>query len=559
MMTKPSIQPRPMLLLLLVLAVSLTLGACSSGDDPVAPAPAPADLDGFFASLPAWDAYSPTMPDADEPLGAPVMEEVTIEDVEYNETTTPYSITRTPEKVVTLNPDVEALWVGSLLQGDGYVGGIGSLQELPIRQRAPLTVAVDLLTGDNTQTVTDPDQASVNQAIGELIQAAHDAGHTAGSDIYFTKETTHSLDQASIKMGISASYMGATIKSSLEASMSSEMRTVTAYFVQNMFTASMVLPQTPNEVFSDAFDEDRLAEQVDRGRMGPDNLPVYVSSITYGRILIFTFSSTAMENEITATLNAVYNGGQFGGELAAEYQEILEHAEISVVAVGGDAEHALGLIRTNNLSEFFDSDAAITSAKPISYTVRNLAENTIARVSETTEYSLREYVPAELVVTGAVYRIRTYRVRGEDFPYMDGYPIYPLWDVHNAEIYYTIDIIDASGVQTAVEYESYGISHRYAESLSEDENFNLINSNQSPAGWVQVSVHFDGRDSVRLDGDFWDYDELDADDLFAAYNVTYRWPASPLPVGSHQTVRGDSWGNSVRLYWEVQKVDDLFD
>jgi ABC-type transport system involved in cytochrome bd biosynthesis fused ATPase/permease subunit len=50
------------------------------------------------------------------------------------------------------------------------------------------------------------EQAAIYSALpllphgGELVEAAHDAGHTAGSDIYFTRESTHSLDQASIKM-----------------------------------------------------------------------------------------------------------------------------------------------------------------------------------------------------------------------------------------------------------------------------------------------------------------------------------------------------------------------
>ena len=541
-----------------LVALCLVLGACSEGDDPTAPAPVPADLETFFATMPAWETYSPPQPDADTPLGDAETEEVEIDGEPYEETTTPYSITRTPEKLVTLNPDVEVLWVGALLQGDGYVGGIGSLQELPVRQRAPLTVSLDLLTGDNTREVEGPDPASVNQAIGELIQAATDAGHTAGSDIYYTKETTHSFDQASLKMGLSASYMGASIKGSLEAGMSSEMRTVTAYFVQNMFTASMVLPQTPESVFSEDFSEDHLAEQVDRGRMGPDNPPVFVSSITYGRVLIFTFTSTALESEIKSTLNAVYNAGQFGGELTAEQESILEHAEISVVTVGGDAEHALSLIRSNDLSAYFSSDAPLTSARPISYTVRNLADNTIARVSETTEYDLREYTPAEQVVTGGVYRIKFFRVRGEDFYWIDPHAVNPIWDWNNAEIYYTFDVTDALGRQTALEYES-ALGHLYAERLSEDELFNLVNTSGAPAAWVEVRVHYDGRDQVKIEGEFWDYDDLDPSDRFAVYNLTYRWPASPLPVGVHQTVRGDSWGDTIRLYWEVQKVDDLFD
>ena len=55
------------------------------------------------------------------------------------------------------------------------------------------------------------------------------------------------------------------------------MRTVTAYFVQNMFTASMVLPQTPNEVFSDAFTEDHLAEHQDRFEVGAEPVGRYVA------------------------------------------------------------------------------------------------------------------------------------------------------------------------------------------------------------------------------------------------------------------------------------------
>lgn len=542
--------------LLTMAALGLTLGGCGGSDTPVAPTPA--DLDAFFATLPAWEQYSPPLPDADATTGAPVDQPVEIGGETYTETVTPCSITRTPEKIVTLNPDVEVLWVGSLLQGSGYRGGIGSLQELPIRQRAPVTLSISLLTGDNTRTVANPDQASVTQALGELVQAAEDAGHTAGSDIYFTKETTHSLDQASIKMGLSASYMGASVKASLAAGMSSEMRTVTAYFVQNMFTASMVLPQTPAEVFSEEFTAGRLDEQVSRGRMGPDNPPVYVSSVSYGRVLIFTFTSSALESEIKATLNAVYNGGQFGGELSAEQQSILENAQISVVAVGGDAEYALGLIRTNDLSEYFRSDTALTSARAISYTVRNLADNTIARVSETTQYDLREYTPVEAVATGASYRIRLYRVRGEAFPLIDPPGLVPIWDVFNAEIYYTFDIIDATGRQLALEYES-GLGHLYAERLSEGENFNLINTSGAPAAWITVRAHFDGRDQVRIEGNFWDYDDLDPNDLLATYNLSYRWPTNPLPVGTHQTVRGNAYGDQVRLYWEVQKVEDLFD
>lgn len=91
------------------------------------------------------------------------------------------------------------------------------------------------------------------------------------------------VTQATLKMGLSASYMGASIQSSLSANLSAEKRTVIAYFIQQMFTASMLLPQYPEDVFSEEFTRELLDREVESGRMSPENPPVYVSSIVYGR------------------------------------------------------------------------------------------------------------------------------------------------------------------------------------------------------------------------------------------------------------------------------------
>src|SRR5262245_4891723 len=209
----------------------LAVLASSCKEDPAAPETVPvADVDEFLNSLPTWEEFSPTKPDADEATGDPAQIEEVVDGRKYNCETTPYSITRTPDKIVTMNPDYEVLWPGSLLQGQGYAMGIGSLAELPIRERAPLTLSIDLLTHDNTRTVDNPTLASVNQAIGELIQAATDAGHLAGSNALFTQERMHSVNQGLLKLGLSAKYTGAEINSNLEVSYSAERTNVTAYF-----------------------------------------------------------------------------------------------------------------------------------------------------------------------------------------------------------------------------------------------------------------------------------------------------------------------------------------
>ena len=267
----------PKLFLRLVAGLLILCGAIScSSDDPAAPARV-ADVNAYLASLPTWATYSPPVPDADIAVGTPVDSTEVVDGTTYECVTTHYSLTQTPERLVTLNPDVEVLWVGSLLQGSGYVGGLGSLAELPIRQRGPLTLAIDLLTGENTRTVADPDLASVGSAIGDLIQTASDAGHRAGSRIAYNEVSYHTLAEAALKLGFSAAYSGVTASAELAASVSVEKTSIMVTFTQQMFTVSQVLPQTPGEMFSSAFTEDLLQEQVSRGRLGPNNLPVYAT------------------------------------------------------------------------------------------------------------------------------------------------------------------------------------------------------------------------------------------------------------------------------------------
>lgn len=347
------------------------------------------DVNSYFLNLPSWAEFSPERPPVDQIAGPSAGSVERVEGIAYECLTTPYSITATPDRIVTLDPDVNVLWLGALLQGDGYRDGIGSLQEWAIRERAPLTISIDLLAGDNTRTVQQPDLASVTQAIGQLVSAAEASGHSGGSSVAYDQETTHSVQQGLLSLGVSAGYASVSVKASLSAQRSAAERTVTAYFVQRMFTVSVVLPSEPAAFFSTQFTRQRLQEEVNRGNVGPNSLPVYVANIVYGRILMFSLTSTANLTDIKASIAASFSSIA-GGHISARYQDILNSATISVVALGGDGQNAAALIQSGQLKDYFTSSPALTTARPISYTVRNLGDNSIAKVSETTEYNLKE-------------------------------------------------------------------------------------------------------------------------------------------------------------------------
>jgi len=374
---------------LIVLTVILVFG-CSSSDDPVAPVTQ--DVNSYLAGLPSWEEFSPKMQSNDGALGNPIGEVHWDEGVLYVCSMTPCSITETPEAIATFDPSTEILWLGSLIQGKTYLGGMTAMEELPIRQRAPLTIAIQLINNENiARTVNDPTMATVNQAISDLAISAENSPYKPSSTMSFEKMDCYSLEQGMLKMGMSVSYMGASVSGQLEMSRTYEEHSVVAFFRQKMFTVSLVLPQTPGDFFSTEFTVDDMKAQEDLGRIGPDNLPTFVSSITYGRILVMTMTSTYSETEMKAALQASYDGiVDVSGEVSTEQLEILRNSTINIVAVGGEEGNARDLIRTGDLGAYFMNDVDLTSALPVSYTIRNLANNSLAQVSETTDYEILE-------------------------------------------------------------------------------------------------------------------------------------------------------------------------
>lgn len=347
----------------------------------------------YLDNLSDWEEFSPPQEDDSSVSEVRTFDSFTGQNDEtYGCISRQASLTATPDDVAIYSPDSEILYLGSLLTGQGYVGGIGTLEELPIRQRAPLTISIDLLAENNTRVVENPDLSTVKQAIGGLIEEATNTGLVAGANISSTIRESHSVEQGALSIGLSARYMNASVKANLETSRSDEQTSLQIHFLHRMFTVSMVLPQTPGELFSDQFTQARLDEQVAAGRIGPDNVPVYVSSIVYGRMLVATMTSSSSQKEMEAALKASYDAVIAGGEatLTQAQKDLLEKSEIKVVAIGGSAAAVEDMLRTGNLKDYFNTEAPLTTAVPLSYTMRSVSDNAIAAVSETTSYELKQ-------------------------------------------------------------------------------------------------------------------------------------------------------------------------
>jgi len=380
---------RLFLLMILTACPTMMIGAIfmGCGDDDKGTTPADTSyFNAYMAGLPAWEDLSPSVGDMDDPIG---------ETIGYAGdglicSSTPCSLSTTPEDIVTFGSRPDILYLGSLIQGKTYLGGLGTMEELPIRQRAPLTIALDLFSGtDITRTVNNPDAASIQSALSDMIAEAATGGHQAGNRVWYEYKESYSSTQAALSLGFSFNYMGAYGRGALDFETSSEKNTITAFYKQIMFEAYVVLPQRPSDFFSGAFTQEILDEQIDMGRIGPDNLPVYVAKIQYGRLMMFSMTHTSEMSLVKTAVKAGYEGlGSYSAEMQAKLQNVLNNSTIKVAIIGGSDSSAVALLKNGNLQGYFSVTESITTAKPIAYQLYNLKDNSLAYVGEATAYDL---------------------------------------------------------------------------------------------------------------------------------------------------------------------------
>jgi len=396
---------------IILIPVSLVLilfSSCSENGTSVDQPINTEDVSGYLQELPSWSQFSPpgqTQPptaageaevEVDDTLDVEVINEdgntEFLADVVYSCQVQPFTLTDNPQQIAMYSPDREILYAGGLIQGKSHRDGLGSLLGLPIAERAPVNVSIPgLANDDNFRTVDRPNQASVDQAIGSMIGGATASGLSTPSSISFKMETYHSEKQSALQMGLSGNYLGFEGSASGSIDKQRSETTITAQFYQKMYEVVVEAPQSPGDFFSEDFTEAKLQQQISQGRIGPDNLPVYVSNIVYGRMMMFSLTSTASESEIRATMQAGYNsiGGSVEANLNAKEKKILSESKIKITSIGGDAEATLSMIRSGDWSQYFTNNAPLSSASPMSYTFRNLGDGSIASVTETTEYNIR--------------------------------------------------------------------------------------------------------------------------------------------------------------------------
>jgi hypothetical protein len=107
----------------------------------------------------------------------------------------------------------------------------------------------------------------------------------------------------------------------------------------------------------------------------------------YGRVLIFSLTSTSSESDLQAAVDAVY--GTASASATTEQRAIVQNSQLHMFAFGGPAAPVEATIKSGNPMSYFTlSNVPRSTLLPIGYEVRRF-DDLVAAMSRTTSYTRR--------------------------------------------------------------------------------------------------------------------------------------------------------------------------
>jgi thiol-activated cytolysin len=310
-------------------------------------------------------------------------------DGDYQCTTENLKETRQYDRIVAYAANSDSLWPGALVSADSVLSGLFTQIVLP-RQPTTISVSLENLGGTKQATIKTPTLASYRDALSSILDA--EITGSTPANLYSEIEQVHSEEQLNMALGIQASWgLGlASLKSSFDFSNKQTRSRYVVRYTQTYYTVDLDAPAAPSSLFPADVQLGDIKSVMDETRP-----PVYVSSVTYGRMVVFTFESEYSAEEMGAALDFAYSGGvDVSGQVSVTYKDIISKSKITAFILGGDASSAVKSIDSYQALIDFIKEGGNYSRQspgaPIAYKLNYLKDNSNARMSYTTDYDLRE-------------------------------------------------------------------------------------------------------------------------------------------------------------------------
>lgn len=301
-------------------------------------------------------------------------------DTEYVYTIDYYSVAAGYDEQIVLNPQTDAIFPGALIKGESVLDG--SYVLIPAKRR-PITISTSLTgSGDVSVTVDDPKLSTIRTAINNLMNQEY---HVPPANLGFTMEQAYSEQQLKLSLRSSYSSGFVDVAGGFDYSNKKIRTRLVAKFIQSYYTLDMDMPSSPADLFDG---------EVNTALFGT-HMPMYVSTVTYGRMALFTIESELEETQVKAFLEGSYLN--IDASASTEFESLMASSSMKVYVLGGSGSDAAQTVDGFEAFKAYIKDGGNFSNEspgaPISYKLRYIRDNTIGKIVFAASYPIRTAIP----------------------------------------------------------------------------------------------------------------------------------------------------------------------
>ena len=238
-----------------------------------------------------------------------------------------------------LDPTSNIIYPGSILEGNSVAEG--SYRQI-VLNRAPLNLSTNLqnFSGNCSRTVDNPSLSQIRTAIKEMIYDAEITGSTAAK-MTFSIEEVHSEEQLELAIGASVKSNSVKISSGFDFNKKSVRSRFLVKFIQVYYTVDVDAPSSPSLFFAPEVTANDLKRAI-----GGNTVPVYVSSVQYGRVAYFCMESEERGDSVKANLTASIDSSLVDVDVSTHlsnnsYTKNLQFKGTIIGGAGDDPTHAV--------------------------------------------------------------------------------------------------------------------------------------------------------------------------------------------------------------------------
>lgn len=299
-----------------------------------------------------------------------------------------YSITAEYNENILLDPAASTFYPGAMVRGETIEEG--SYKPLGLGNRTPMTMSISLenIAGKVSRDFDPGTISDARQKIRDIL-AQELTGATAAR-VNFVIETVYNKEQLNLAIGAGFQYSGAITSVDLSADFGFDKKEVKTRllikFIQQYYSIDVDPKAKAADYFTAISKEDPATFA---------GMPLFVSSIKYGRMVIFTVESNESEQNVRAAFSAAFQHGPAEGnvDVEASHQKVIKNSTIKATIIGGSGSEAVGAISgVEGLLKYIKTGENYTKdspAAPLAYTLRSVSDNAIMKSFLASEYNIR--------------------------------------------------------------------------------------------------------------------------------------------------------------------------